>query len=468
MKIKNLEESSFAKAGIIFNDILLLLFCYWITFALTHSFTLAFAFPYVLKIRLIIGAMTIFPTIYFFPPVFTKRTVHGNDILERTFQSVCLQTLLMMAFTELIYSFNSSYTDLFVGSVLFFILLYIERIVLFKFLKYKRIQGHNLRHVIFVGHPWNLEDIYRTFTDNSLGFKIQGIFTRKELPEDWNIPNLGDRRNVLNYLKEHPEVTDLYIVPDTDYIKETKEIFRYCENHMIRLYALPVYLEFLTKRMELSHLGNTTLLSVRKEPLQDPMNRTLKRFFDIVISGLFLLTLFPFIYLIVGIIIKIQSPGPILFRQKRNGLDGKEFYCLKFRSMHVNKDADRIQATKDDPRKFKFGNLMRKTNIDELPQFINVFKGCMTLVGPRPHMLLHTQEYSHLIQRYMVRHLVKPGITGWAQVQGFRGETKTLDQMEDRVKADIWYVENWSFSLDLLIMWRTVMNMLKHNEKNAY
>ena len=117
-------------------------------------------------------------------------------------------------------------------------------------------------------------------------------------------------------------------------------------------------------------------------------------------------------YLIAGIIIKIQSPGPILFKQKRNGLDGKEFYCLKFRSMHVNKDSDRLQATKDDPRKFKFGNLMRKTNIDELPQFINVFKGDMSLVGPRPHMLLHTQEYSRLIRRYMVRHLVKPGITG--------------------------------------------------------
>ena len=186
------------------------------------------------------------------------------------------------------------------------------------------------------------------------------------------------------------------------------------------------------------------------------------------INAFFLLTVFPVIFIIAGIIIKTQSPGPIFFRQKRTGLDGKEFYCLKFRSMHVNKDADRIQATKDDPRKFKFGDLMRKTNIDEFPQFINVFKGEMSLVGPRPHMLLHTQEYSRLIRRYMVRHLVKPGITGWAQVQGFRGETKTLEQMENRVKADIWYVENWRFSLDLRIMWRTVMNMLRHNEENAY
>ena len=136
--------------------------------------------------------------------------------------------------------------------------------------------------------------------------------------------------------------------------------------------------------------------------------------------------------------------------------------------MHVNDEADSVQATENDPRKFAFGNFMRKTNIDELPQLINVFKGDMSLVGPRPHMLLHTQEYSHLIKQYMVRHIVKPGLTGWAQSLGLRGETKTLQQMEDRVKADIWYVENWSFFLDIRIIWRTAMNMLKRNEKNAY
>lgn len=136
--------------------------------------------------------------------------------------------------------------------------------------------------------------------------------------------------------------------------------------------------------------------------------------------------------------------------------------------MHVNADADKLQATENDPRKFKFGDFMRRTNIDELPQFINVLLGTMSIVGPRPHMVLHTQEYSKLISNYMVRHWVKPGITGWAQAQGFRGETKTLEQMEQRVKADIWYVENWTFFLDLRIIWRTAMNMLRHNEKNAY
>lgn len=468
MKIKNLEESGIVKSAIICNDIILLMVSYWFAFALTHSFALAFNFPYALKTELLIGALTIFPTFYIAPPVFLKRMVYGNDILGRSVYTVCLQTLFMIAAISLIRRMNVAGEELLMGASFFFCLLYAERTIVHNILKHSRSKWHNQRYVILVGHPWNLEDIYHTLNDHSLGFKILGIFTRKELPEDMQLKNLGDRRMVMSYLRQHQEVTDLYMVPDTDYTAETDEIFRYCEDHMIRFYALPVFMEFLTKRMELSHLGSTMLLSVRNEPLQDPVNCGVKRLFDILTSGLFLLTVFPIVYLIAGIIIKIQSPGPILFKQKRNGLDGKEFYCLKFRSMHVNKDSDRIQATKNDPRKFKFGNLMRKTNIDELPQFINVFKGDMSLVGPRPHMQLHTQEYSRLIRRYMVRHLVKPGITGWAQVQGFRGETKTLDQMENRVKADIWYVENWSFGLDLRIMWRTLLNMLRHNEENAY
>ena len=160
-------------------------------------------------------------------------------------------------------------------------------------------------------------------------------------------------------------------------------------------------------------------------------------------------------------------PGPIFFKQNRNGLNDKEFYCYKFRSMKVNKEADTLQATKDDPRKTRWGNIMRKTNIDELPQFINVLLGDMSIVGPRPHMLKHTEEYSKLINKYMVRHFVKPGITGWSQVTGYRGETKELKDMEGRVIGDIWYIEHWSFWLDIYIIYKTVRNAI-HGEKNAY
>ena len=177
--------------------------------------------------------------------------------------------------------------------------------------------------------------------------------------------------------------------------------------------------------------------------------------FDILFSLLFLCTLFPVIYLIIGTAIKITSPGPIFFKQKRSGEAGKEFWCYKFRSMRVNADADRLQATLHDPRKTRIGEFIRKTSIDELPQFINVFLGDMSVVGPRPHMLKHTEQYSHIIEKYMVRHLVKPGITGWAQVNGFR------------VKLDIWYIEHWTPMLDLFIIYKTVRNAI-HGEKEAY
>ena len=213
----------------------------------------------------------------------------------------------------------------------------------------------------------------------------------------------------------------------------------------------------------LKRMGGISLMAMRKEPLTQLHNILLKRLFDIVFSALFLVTLFPVILLVVGVGIKISSPGPIFFRQRRNGQMGREFGCFKFRAMQ----SDVKQATRDDPRVTKFGRFLRKTSIDELPQFINVLIGDMSVVGPRPHMLRHTEEYSELINKYMVRHYVKPGITGWAQVTGYRGETRTVEEMAGRIRQDIWYIEHWSFSFDLYIIFLTVYNAVK-GDRQAY
>ena len=165
------------------------------------------------------------------------------------------------------------------------------------------------------------------------------------------------------------------------------------------------------------------------------------------------------------IIIKLNSNGPVLFKQKRSGIDNKEFICYKFRSMTVNRDSDSKQATMNDTRVTRIGKFLRKTSLDEFPQFINVLIGDMSIVGPRPHMVRHTNEYSALIQKYMVRQLVKPGITGAAQVRGFRGETKSLHDMEGRIRLDVWYIENWSFWLDINIIFKTIWNSLKGDDK---
>jgi putative colanic acid biosynthesis UDP-glucose lipid carrier transferase len=208
------------------------------------------------------------------------------------------------------------------------------------------------------------------------------------------------------------------------------------------------------------------VLSTLRNPLKSMPNRILKRAFDIIMSSI-CLCFYPLVYIPVAITIKLTSPGPVYFKQERTGYRGKSFQCLKFRSMHVNKDSDKAQATEHDPRKTKFGDFLRRSSIDELPQFINVWKGDMSIVGPRPHMLKHTDEYSRIISQYMVRHTVKPGITGWAQVNGFRGITDELWKMEKRVEHDVWYIEHWSFALDLKIIYRTIVNVF-HGEKNAF
>lgn len=219
--------------------------------------------------------------------------------------------------------------------------------------------------------------------------------------------------------------------------------------------------------MEKTNTGNQKNKGNIYSPLYIRYNSIIKRAFDLMVSIVMLCSFFPIICLIVGIFIKLTSPGPIFFVQKRTGKDGKDFNCYKFRSMVVNQDADKLQATANDPRKTPLGNFIRNTSIDEIPQLINVFLGNMSLVGPRPHMVKHTEMYSKLIDNYMDRHAVKPGITGWAQVTGLRGETKELSQMENRVKADIWYIQNWSFLLDIKILIKTFQTILL-GDKNAY
>jgi undecaprenyl-phosphate galactose phosphotransferase/putative colanic acid biosynthesis UDP-glucose lipid carrier transferase len=207
------------------------------------------------------------------------------------------------------------------------------------------------------------------------------------------------------------------------------------------------------------------VLRLRNEPLEKPIKRIQKKIFDILFSIFVLVVIGSWLFPILMLLVKLTSKGPIFFKQSRTGEDNNTFTCFKFRTMRVNSLSDELQATAKDPRITKLGAFMRKTNLDELPQFFNVLWGSMSVVGPRPHMLKHTEQYSELISNYLVRHFAKPGITGWAQVNGCRGETKRLEDMQKRVDLDIWYIENWSFLLDVKIIWKTVWNMFVGDEK---
>jgi exopolysaccharide biosynthesis polyprenyl glycosylphosphotransferase len=193
----------------------------------------------------------------------------------------------------------------------------------------------------------------------------------------------------------------------------------------------------------------------------------LKRVFDIIMSSLIIVFILSWLIPVISLLIKLESKGPVFFRQLRSGRDNNSFWCLKFRSMRTNAVSDLVQATKGDDRITRVGNFLRKTSLDEFPQFLNVFMGDMSIVGPRPHMLHHTEQYSSQVNHYMARLYLKPGVTGWAQVNGYRGEIKNIELMKNRVEHDIWYMENWSILLDIKIMYLTLANIIK-GEENAY
>lgn len=397
------------------------------------------------------------------------RKVYAHQIVMKVFRNTLYFAIVSgLAFSVLKYVEVDSYFYL-AYICLCFLVVSAFRLIVSSLVKLYRRGGGNLRYVVLVGATTSNLELYHEMMDDSFtGYRVCGYFDfepNAAYPD--KCPYLGTPDQVIAYLQEHPQIQHLFCgLPSVhrDYIIP---IINYCENHLVHFNSVPNLHNYLQNRVYLNMLGDVPYLSLRRDPLSETANKVVKRTFDIVFSLLFLCTLFPLILLVVAILTKLTMPGPLFFRQKRNGLNDKEFYVIKFRSMKVNAEADTLQATKDDPRKTKWGNIMRKTNLDEMPQFINVLLGDMSIVGPRPHMLKHTEEYSKLINKYMVRHFVKPGITGWSQVTGFRGETKELKDMEGRIKGDIWYIEHWSFWLDLFIIYKTVANVF-HGEKNAY
>lgn len=338
-------------------------------------------------------------------------------------------------------------------------------------IKRYRMMGSNRRDVVFIGSDPLMVAAYKFLVGNQfMGYHVKGYYSDDRLEM---CPNGLEYRGTIADFEKMIESNGGPAIADEIYCSlpvaeegRIRRIMRYCNNNVVHFYYIPSFSQIFGHTVKFEHLGETIVFTNYEEPLTNPTNRLVKRVFDITVSSLILLCLLPFIP-VIALIIKLQSPGPIFFKQSRTGMNGREFQCYKFRSMHVNKDADLVQATENDPRKFAFGNFMRKANVDELPQFFNVLKGDMSIVGPRPHMLHHTEVYRDLIDKYMVRHFVKPGITGWAQVTGYRGETKELWQMEGRVQRDIWYIENWSIWLDLRIIGKTALQIVIH-DKNAY
>lgn len=413
---------------------------------------------------------------YFYSTVVHRRHSRVEEVLRQVTLLVSLQSALSFIVYAIFFAHQGLSAPSIIYQILFYVVLlfsiFISRHMQRWLLKYYRSIGRNTRYVVFIGNNSQIIDLWNTLVidDPSYGYKSNGYYAESPMtdgPDGLEYKGtIDDLYKLMGSKGKEGIADDIYCSMPVTEEEDIRSIVKYCNNNFIRFYYVPTISKAFGLGLCQERIGDLIVFTNHLEPMMHPANKFVKRSFDIFVSSCILLCMLPFIP-IIALIIKIQSPGPIFFKQQRTGLNGHTFYCYKFRSMHVNKDADKVQATEHDPRKFAFGNFMRKANVDELPQFFNVLKGDMSIVGPRPHMLLHTEIYSKLIDKYMVRHYVKPGITGWAQVTGYRGETKELWQMEGRVKRDIWYINHWSIWLDIRIMWMTFAQVFVH-DKNAY
>lgn len=398
------------------------------------------------------------------------RTERIEAILYRTIRLLLIQMAIVSLFIYVLKYEDVSRLRMVYFYSVFFVLLVGFRILFMKLLKHIRSKGYNFRQVVIVGANAMGERMNRILSkDLTYGYRVMGFFDDEPDGTELKSPVLGKFEDVENYLASH-KIDEMYVSLHISKIDVINKLTALCEHYMVRIRYIPDFqLYTKTNRVEVSFYGNGNIpvLMLRKEPLEVNLNRIIKNTFDFCFSILVIVFVFSWLFPILILLIKVNSPGPVFFVQKRSGRNNESFNCLKFRTMYVNDKSDLVQATKNDSRITKIGSFLRKTSLDELPQFFNVLLGNMSVVGPRPHMLSHTEQYSGKINNFLVRHYAKPGITGWAQVNGFRGETKELSDMEGRVEHDIWYIENWNFILDIKIIWKTIANVFQ-GEKNAF
>ncbi len=321
------------------------------------------------------------------------------------------------------------------------------------------------QHIAVVGYDDNAHKLAEKLKRKSNGYLVTHL-QHSNTTANMNYSEVFS--GYIDFAKEN-KIKEFYISVPGDEDKDTdiSMLVEEAEKNCIRINFIAPKENIESGFYHVSYIGGLPVLQRYREPLKRLHKQVLKRFFDLVISSFVIVFVLSWLIPLVSILIKLESKGSVFFKQLRSGRDNNSFVCLKFRSMRANTLSDVIQATKNDDRITRIGAFLRKTSLDEFPQFLNVFMGDMSIVGPRPHMLLHTEQYSKRINHYMVRLYLKPGLTGWAQINGYRGEIKDIELMKERVEHDIWYMQNWSILLDIKIMFSTFKNILK-GEENAY
>lgn len=415
---------------------------------------------------------------------FSSRSTKSEDDLNsksittalyKTANSIFIQFFLVILFFFTSHQTYNTKRFLFFYIIFLSILIPLEKIFHEKLMRFLHLKGVNRRKILIIGAGQTGMEFYNVLArNNHLGFEVIGFLDDAAKPE-LNGKYLGTIGKLKDYVSDHniiPFDEVLVALPNSAHEK-IKYVASIVRNHTIKLRIIPAYHELINSQYSISIFSGFPMITNRYVPLDDINLRVIKRAFDILFSSLVLVFVCSWLFPILAIAIKLSSRGPVFFIQERWGRKNEKIRCYKFRSMRVaSKDVDTKsgkyqQAKKNDPRITRLGAILRKTSLDEFPQFINVFHGDMSVVGPRPHPTPLNMESKETIDGYLARHLVKPGITGWAQVNGYRGETSDSSLMEARVNYDIWYIENWSLLLDVKIIfltfWKTIVG-----DKNAF
>ena len=384
---------------------------------------------------------------------YTKIIAIGNKVLKQ----FVLFTIICFAYFG-IFSSNSNARETIVYTSISLLTVAFAKIFIYYFLrKYRRLSGSNYRKVVLLGSTKQVAQLASFFNENpDYGYQLMKIFstdTDKKLAIEMCYDFI-----------ETEEIDEVYCSLLDLSNMQVDDLVNYTEDNNKVLKFLPDNKNYFARNLKVDYYGYIPVLSLHKTILHDPLTKLFKRVFDIFFSVLTIVFLLSWLTPILAILIKLESKGPVFFKQGRPGIDEEEFFCYKFRSMRINATTEK-EASKNDPRVTKIGKFLRKTSLDEMPQFLNVLMGDMSVVGPRPHLWSQNKVYGNKIKKYMVRHYVKPGITGLAQVRGYRGEIETDVDMVNRIKYDVYYIKNWSIILDLKIIFLTVFNIFKGEEK---
>ena len=394
--------------------------------------------------------------------LYSKRNYYFSDNYKSRVKHISLRmvvfVLVLLVLAQLFLPLNYSLQFLLQYVGVFFILKITVFYIIYKYLNYNRKNGRLLRNVVILGlKETDVLFGYLIEKNPTLGFNLIGYIADTD-DYDQNDKSILGKIDDIETLTITHQIQKIFVTPSKYFeVENARKLLSLCNK--VGLKARYVMMNTYWNERKVNDpdfVSSLAIYNPQEIPLDNFSNRFIKRSFDIIFSSLVILLLFSWLFPIIALLIKLDSKGPVFFIQKRTGIDNEVFNCIKFRTMQMNNESDSKQAQANDSRISSIGAILRKFNIDELPQFINVLFGEMSVVGPRPHMLKHTDQYSNLINHYKVRHYVKPGVTGWAQVNGYRGLTDELWKMEKRVDFDMEYLKNWNFLWDIKIIYLTV------------